>query len=152
MVLSVVDCYYCGYAFLLYVIVDVWWLMPKLLIILVFFQVMTWVWLLRFLNMWRISPSLPPVSSRYHINIKAESKWTVATFTKKMSFRNLSDRMQNWSSTLEVKTLKMLLRVGLLPWTRHQRVTWSSLHIQVCGFSKKIYSKWDRCIQMWLWL
>ncbi len=46
-----------------------------------FFQVMTWVWRLRSLNMWRISPSLPPVCSRYRIKIKVESKPTDARCT-----------------------------------------------------------------------
>lgn len=47
----------------------------------------------------------------------------------------ISHRMQNWSSTLEEKNLKMPLRVGLLPWTRHWRGTQSDLLRQVCGWN-----------------
>lgn len=68
------------------------------------------------------------------------------------SFSYLCARMQSWSSTLEEKTLKMPLRVGLLPWTRRQRATQSNLLRQVCGCNlisgaARKYTKcdfWDR--------
>lgn len=44
-----------------------------------FFQVMTWVWPLRSLNTWGISPSLPPVCSRYQLT-KVENKPASAAF------------------------------------------------------------------------
>lgn len=105
----------------------------KLVMFLPFFflsvcQVMTWVWLLRSLNTWRISPSLPPVSWRYDFSIKVEGKSTDATFmAHNYPSPYLRNRMQSWSSTLEEKTLNMHQRVGSSLWTRHQRSTQSNL-------------------------
>lgn len=97
-------------------------------------QAMTWVWLLRSLNTWRISRSLPPVCWRYDFSIKVESKSTGATFmAHNYPSPYLCNRMQSWSSTSGEKTLNMHQRVGSSPWTRHQRSTQSNLPRQVRG-------------------
>lgn len=56
-----------------------------------FSQVMTWVWLLSSRNTSRLSPSLPPVCSRYPIDINVENNQTRARFAPcKLTF-SLSD-------------------------------------------------------------